>query len=128
MENVELIPIEFDSNSLIQNAQVVSTLTGTIGWEAIRKGIPAIIWGDAYYKACKAARSVSSISECQQAIQDLTRLTKDQIHSELFRYILYYLDQGYLANVVTHEVQFSESPEERNREIRRMLKKIKLSL
>lgn len=40
---------EMDSHDLMRHSQFVSTITGTAGWEAVKGGKPALIFGPAWY-------------------------------------------------------------------------------
>ena len=47
--NVEIVDISCDSFQLIKQSKILATITGTAGWEAIRLGKPAIVFGNAWY-------------------------------------------------------------------------------
>ena len=44
------MPRETSSHQLLKYAQFVSTITGTVGWEALQMGIPVLVFGDCYYE------------------------------------------------------------------------------
>ncbi|QHQ34673.1 hypothetical protein [Algicella marina] len=46
---VEIMPSHLDTHALNDNAEFVAAVTGTAGWEAIRKGKPALVFGNAWY-------------------------------------------------------------------------------
>ena len=46
---VEFMPSNASTYALAANAQFVASVTGTVGWEAIRVGTPAMIFGAAWY-------------------------------------------------------------------------------
>ncbi|SER58192.1 Capsule polysaccharide biosynthesis protein [Tranquillimonas rosea] len=48
--NVEFLPSWVDTKALISGAKCVATITGTAGWEAIRVGVPALVFGAAWYR------------------------------------------------------------------------------
>lgn len=55
---VKLMPFKIDSFTLIKNAKAISTVTGTVGWEASVKGKPVIIFGIVWYEHLSAVLRV----------------------------------------------------------------------
>lgn len=49
--SVEIMPSSANTHALSQNAQFVASVTGTVGWEAIRQGTPAMVFGAAWYRS-----------------------------------------------------------------------------
>ena len=49
--NLEIMPSNADTHALSKNAQFVASVTGTVGWEAIRQGTPAMVFGAAWYSS-----------------------------------------------------------------------------
>lgn len=43
------VPSFSDTKVLTERAEAVATVTGTVGWEAIRQGTPAIVFGETWY-------------------------------------------------------------------------------
>lgn len=106
LSNVELVPLEIDSQNLIAKAKMVATLTGTLGWEAITKNIPALVFGNTYYMACGAARKVTSVESCKKAITELRELDLQDFEKEIVRYISYYHEQKYLVQTANWQTNF----------------------
>lgn len=106
LKNVELVPLEIDSEDLIRNAKMVATLTGTLGWEAITKNIPALVFGNTYYMACRAARKITSVESCKNAILELSKLTEKEFEKEIVRYISYYHEQKWLVQTANWQTNF----------------------
>ena len=50
IENVEFLPSHANTHALTAQALFVATITGTVGWEAIRVGTPALTFGGAWYR------------------------------------------------------------------------------
>lgn len=50
LPRTQMIPLDTDVFQLIDNSAAVATVTGTVGWEAIVKGKPVIIFGLAWYE------------------------------------------------------------------------------
>lgn len=48
---VTFLPSWADTRALTDNARAVATITGTAGWEAIRSGKPALVFGAAWYRS-----------------------------------------------------------------------------
>jgi len=107
LKNVELVPLEIDSEELIQSSKMVATLTGTLGWEAITKNIPALVFGNTYYMACRAARKITSVESCKIAIKELTSLTPQDFEKEIVRYISYYHQQKWIVQTANWQTNFS---------------------
>lgn len=48
--SVTILPSWADTHALTARARFVATITGTVGWEAIRQGKPALVFGAAWYR------------------------------------------------------------------------------
>ncbi|MDF1619268.1 hypothetical protein [Pseudothioclava nitratireducens] len=48
--SVVFLPSWADTHKLTAGARFVATITGTVGWEAIRQGVPALVFGNAWYR------------------------------------------------------------------------------
>ncbi len=97
LPNAYFIPLRYPAEDLISNAKIVATLTGTVGWEGIQRGIPVIAFGDAYYRACRGSRTVGSVPECKRAIVELLDLTEEDFKKEIYRYLAYYTEAQLLV-------------------------------
>lgn len=109
LPNVQLVPLNFPTKDLIKNAQVVSTLTGTIGWEALMTGKPVISFGNAYFNICRAVGEPHSVRECKEFIEQLSKLTKEEVKLELYRHIHYMFHHKYLIQASRWEDEFAIS-------------------
>lgn len=47
--NVEFMPSHASTHALTARALYVATISGTVGWEAVRKGKPALVFGPTWY-------------------------------------------------------------------------------
>ena len=76
---VQFLPSSANTHALTANAQFVATVTGTVGWEAVRLGKPALTFGQAWY------RSLPGVVEYRDGLryEDVVNLTID--HSALER-------------------------------------------
>lgn len=89
IHKVEMVPFNFPYDELMRSAQVCSTITGSVGWESLLSGRPAIIFGNNWYSPCRACFKVSSLEECQVAIESAAKMGSDEVHAELMRFILF---------------------------------------
>lgn len=49
LPNVEILPSFADTHALTANAKAVATISGSVGWEAIRQSVPVFLFGRAWY-------------------------------------------------------------------------------
>jgi hypothetical protein len=60
---VEIVPMEVDHFAMMEGAAFVATITGTAAWEAVIKGIPAIIFGDSWVEGCPGVSRITSSAD-----------------------------------------------------------------
>ncbi|QYK40134.1 MAG: hypothetical protein KF887_11805 [Paracoccaceae bacterium] len=51
IRGVRMAPLDASTHELSARCQFVATVTGTAAWEAVRKGRPALVFGNAWYKS-----------------------------------------------------------------------------
>jgi len=77
--NVKLIRPTEKTFDLIRNARLITTLTGTVGWEAILFKKPVVTFGDVFYNVLPAAKKCAAIDDLPFLIKDqLERFTHDE--------------------------------------------------
>jgi hypothetical protein len=69
--NVQLVPLSYTSFDLIDKAKASATVSGTVGWESVVRGKPALLFGHAWYKDCKGVFSAHTVENCKKAIQEI---------------------------------------------------------
>ncbi|MDA3886295.1 MAG: hypothetical protein PF638_11940 [Candidatus Delongbacteria bacterium] len=77
---VRLIPLEYDTFSLIKNSVGVATITGTSGWEAMVLGKPVICFGLSWYEKYNGVLKITdekSGSQIQNFIENFKFNEKD---------------------------------------------------
>lgn len=72
IKNVFCIPAEIDSYELIKNCQVVASVGGTAGWEAVLRGKSAMIFGYCWYRYCPGVFKVSSVESCRIVLDKIS--------------------------------------------------------
>lgn len=84
-KNVHMISSEVDTFMLIDSSQAVATPAGTVGWESIVRGIPALIFGHAWYQDCNSIFRIETHQDCIDAIEKIRKGYKpDQLDIEQF--------------------------------------------
>ncbi|MDO8667854.1 MAG: hypothetical protein Q7K35_02015 [bacterium] len=72
--NIKLIKPEIESSSLIINAKLIFTISGTTGWEAVQLKKPIVVFSDVFYSY------LPMVKKCV-AIEQLPYLVKDQLEN-----------------------------------------------
>lgn len=71
LPNVKLINPETKSFDLIRGAKLITTITGTVGWEACLLGKPVITFGEVFYNSLSGVRRIHDIEQLPFTINDL---------------------------------------------------------
>lgn len=71
IKHVQIIPVENSSYMLIDKSQVVATVTGAAGWEAILRSKPSIVFGHAWYKGCPGVFQVNNAESCRSVLKTI---------------------------------------------------------
>ncbi len=66
--NVFLAPIEANTENLLLGARAVATATGSTGWQAIARGIPAIVFGTPWYIDAPGVFQIDDFASCRSAL------------------------------------------------------------
>jgi hypothetical protein len=70
-KNIKMISEKINTFDLIDNAQAVSTITGTVGWEAVVRGVPALIFGKIWYTGCDSIFSIKSFDDAVETMNKI---------------------------------------------------------
>lgn len=76
---VSFVPLDEDNFKLIDNAAAVSTVTGTIGWEALAKGKPVIIFGMSWYENYEGVLKVKNSQDAQKMSTFIKHFQFDEV-------------------------------------------------
>jgi hypothetical protein len=91
---VKLISFDVDSFTLMENALAVSTVTGTVGWEAAARKKPVIIFGRVWYERMKGVLKVVDDKTASQIYPFIQNYKYDE-HTVL----------AYLHTIASHTVR-----------------------
>ena len=70
LPNARLVDPRASSFDLITNSRLVTTITGTAGWEALQLGKPVITFGNVFYNMVPLVRHVTDTAQLPQAVHD----------------------------------------------------------
>lgn len=87
LPNVRLLPLDAPSEALIDGARACATLTGTVGWEALLQGVPALVFGAAWYGCCEGVAQVGSVEDIRAALARFEGRGRDQIRADMIRFV-----------------------------------------
>lgn len=96
--NVKLINPAYTSFQILKNAKLVTTATGTPGWEASMLKIPVITFGNVFYN------QLSFVKNCH-ALEDLPTIIKNQLENfayneeELIKFIAAIMQESVDVNL-----------------------------
>ena len=68
--NVRLISPHANNLDLIEKSSLVTTITGTSGWEAIMLQKPVVVFGDVFYGVFDCVKKIKNIEELPNAIRE----------------------------------------------------------
>ena len=80
---VVLIRTDANSQELMEHSLAVATVTGTVGWEAIAKQKPILMFGHEYYQFAPGVFQIDSIESCKQALHKIIDQTYTPTPQEL---------------------------------------------
>ena len=118
--NTFLIPMDASSFELMDKAAAVANVTGTAGFEALLRGTPTLVFGNAWYIDCDGAFDSRTREGCLQAFAEIAAGRRpDQLKVRLFMSELG--KTGIRANREYENPQNDITPEENVRRFREHL-------
>lgn len=69
LQNIKLVPSDFDQFLLIEKSRAVALVSGSSAWQGIIRGKPVISFGQSWYSSCEGIMEVSSIKDIKKSIQ-----------------------------------------------------------
>ena len=98
-KKVCILPSEISSYDLIDNAEGIVTLTGTVAWESLVRKKPVMMFGYYYYQYAPGVFHVKATSDCKEAIQSILNKEYSIDEVQLKRFLQEferYLVDGYM--------------------------------
>lgn len=92
--NIKIIDPKADSIELIRHSKIVTTISGTAGWEALFLKKSVVTFGSIYYNAISFVRKCTVISELPDLIADTLKNYKHN-EEELVQYVSALLEDSF---------------------------------
>jgi len=73
LDNVKLVPVDYNHSKLLKYCHVVATATGTIGWEALLADKFALIFGDPWYKEFNNVFKINTVHDLKSALDKISQ-------------------------------------------------------
>lgn len=110
IKNVKLISKTVNTYDLLKNSKFVATITGTIGWEAISIGKPALIFGKAWYKTLPGVIEFSQDLTLEKILNiKINHNELEKKYNELIKKTANgIIDRGYIANYPNYSDKSNE--------------------
>lgn len=77
--NVVLVSRDVETSELVSGAKAVATVTGSVGWDAMCKGIPVLLFGAAWYRDGAGVLPIDSSASLSHALQRIAAGWKPQL-------------------------------------------------
>ena len=73
LPNVSLVSLDQAPFELIDHAEAIVTMTGSIGWEALVRQKPVLIFGNAWYQGCHGTFKIQALEDLIEAYSAIKR-------------------------------------------------------
>ena len=92
--NVRLIRTDFSSQELTKHARLITSITGTVGWEAVLLKKPVITFGRAFFNAFSSVHRCEKIETLPAMIQECLK-QPDIDDAEIIDFLSAVFDEAY---------------------------------
>ncbi len=72
LPNVDFVPLSYTSFDLIDKAMASATVSGSVGWESVARGKPALLFGYAWYRDCEGIFLTHTSSQLREALKKIS--------------------------------------------------------
>jgi hypothetical protein len=97
-KRVKILDIELRTKSIIDDADIVATFDGTVGWEALLRGKPVITFGNPWYQCMPGVFSIDDLRN-----EDVNIILKNKWSREIlenkFRNLTSFMGEGYIIDI-----------------------------
>lgn len=113
---IQLLDLSVSSDEMFAISSCITTITGTVGWEAIQKEVPVLVWGYPWYRDCP---EICFVNEVEEASAYLKTVDEEAVAIDIAAIKRY---AGWIKNEVSYSgsnvmsiyTEVSEEENERN--------------
>lgn len=87
LPNVDLVSIEEDTFDMIDRAEAIVTITGTVGIQSLIRGTPVFVFGYSSYRDAYGAFEIQSINDLHLAFLSIISMEKEDVARETRQYL-----------------------------------------
>ena len=70
-DRLKFISHEINTFDLIDNSRAVCTVGGTVGWESVVRGRPALVFGSLWYQACNSVCTIKNRDDMHKSMKNI---------------------------------------------------------
>jgi len=104
LKNVRLASLDDDPFSLIEASQIVATLTGKVGVQALSRGKPVLAFGCPNYRGAFGVFQVSGVQAIRKALVEAKTLCRFTIQQRLSDFLLS-VNKLSMSGLIKHSIQ-----------------------
>ena len=71
LPRTSLAPLDSNTIALVDESRCVATATGTVGWEALVRGKPVLVFGHSWYEYCKGIFRIMNVKQCSHVLEEI---------------------------------------------------------
>ena len=104
INNVRLCKLNQDSDKIINESKIICTITGTSGFESLKKLKPVITFGNPWYSGCKSVTNIEEVIAKKNTLSTILNLKQSQLKKNLENFIK--LIENYLISYYNPSLKF----------------------
>jgi hypothetical protein len=89
LDSIFLLSEDAPYDQLLEESAFVATIAGSAAWEKMLRGSPVLVFGEPWYKSCRACFAAKSSAEISEVIPQIMNMRMHQVELELLRFILF---------------------------------------
>lgn len=98
LHNVRLVPLEVSSEDLIAHCRLTATITGSVAWQGLEIGKPAVVFGNTWHSLCDSSPDISVCDEQKVVLEQLLSKNKEDVLLDVARFLLKLKQRSFLGS------------------------------